>query len=309
MNDRPVWRGTLRLALVSCRIALLPARQERNALHFNMINPKTGNRIRNKAVDAVTGREVERSELVRGFEVEKDEYILFSDEDFDKARIESSRTLTIAKFVKQGEIGPLYYENAYYLVPQEDEGADVYVVLREALRKSGMVALSRLVLFRRERPVAILPMDRGLVLHTLHEEGDLRDAAEAFAEVPRSSPEAEMVKLAQQLIQRQTSEYDPADTEDRYASRLRALIEERRQGHEPSDEPEEEEPSGNVVDLMAALRESLKQGGRGTSKAVRKAPAKSSAPKKSDGSKPSSRKSGATKPGTAKDKDRARKRA
>jgi DNA end-binding protein Ku len=273
MNERPVWRGTLRLALVSCRIALLTARQDRSTLHFNMINPKTGNRIRNKAVDAETGRDVERGDLVRGYEVEKDEYVLLSDEDFENARIESSRTLTIAKFVKQGAIGPLFFENAYYLVPQEDEAADVYAVLRDALRKSGMVALSRLVLFRRERPVAILPMDRGLVLHTLHEEGDLRDAAEAFAEVPRTAPDAEMVKLAQQLIQRQAGEYDPADTEDRYATRLRALIDERRDGRTPAPEPEDDAPGSNVVDLMAALRDSLKQGGRGKAKPAAAKPA------------------------------------
>ena len=272
MSDRPIWRGTLRLALVSCRVALLPARQERNNLHFNLINPKTGNRVRQRMVDAETGREVERGDLVRGYEFEKGQYVLLKEEDFDSARVESSRTLTIAKFVKAGAIGPLFFDNAYYLVPEADEAVDVYAVLREALRKSGMVALSRLVLFRRERAVAILPLDKGLVLHTLHEEGDLRDSAEAFAEVPRGAPEASMVKLAQQLIARQTADYDPADTEDRYEAKLRALIEERREGREPAPEPEEEAPRGNVVDLMAALRESLKQGGRG--KPASKAPSK-----------------------------------
>ncbi|EHL96401.1 Ku protein [Acetobacteraceae bacterium AT-5844] len=260
MSDRPIWRGTLRLALVSCRIALLPARQERNNLHFHLINPKTGNRIRTRTVDAETGREVERSALVRGFEFEKGQYVLLTDEDFESARVESSNTLAIAKFVKAGSISPLYFENSYYLVPQEDEALDVYAVLRDALRKSGMMALSRLVLFRRERPVAILPLEQGMVLHTLQEEGDLRDAQEAFADVPKASPDAEMVKLAQQLIARQAGTYDPADTEDRYEARLREVIEDRRQGKTITVEPEEE-PSerGNVVDLMAALRASLKK--------------------------------------------------
>jgi len=267
MSERPIWRGTLRLALVSCRISLVPARQDRNNLHFNMINPKTGNRIRNRTVDAETGREVERGKLVRGYEVEKGEYVLLTDEDFDSARVESSSTLSIAKFVKLGSISPLYFENAYYVVPQEDEAIDVYAVLRDALRKSGMMALSRLVLFRRERPVGILPLGQGLVLHTLHEESDLRDAGDVFAEVPGTAPEPEMVKLAQQLISRQTGTYDPTDTEDRYEARLREVIEERRQGKTISAEPEEDPaPRGNVIDLMAALRDSLKQGGRASSK-------------------------------------------
>lgn len=281
MTDRPIWRGTLRLALVSCRIALVPARQDRNNLHFNLINPKTGHRIRNRTVDAETGREVERGDLVRGFEVEKGEFVLLTDEDFDSAKVESSSTMTIAKFVRQGDINPLYFENAYYLVPEEGDAADVYVVLREALRKSDMIALSRLVLFRRERPVAILPLERGLVLHTLQEEGDLRDAGEIFADLPRAAPDAEMVKLAQQLIKRQTAKYDPADTEDRYETRLRELIEERRQGKTATPEPEEEPaPRDNVVDLMAALRDSLKQGGRGKPAGKAKAKTKSASRRK-----------------------------
>ncbi|MBO1078638.1 Ku protein [Roseomonas haemaphysalidis] len=259
MSERPLWRGTLRLALVSCRIALLSARQERNNLHFNMINPKTGNRIRNEAVDAETGKEVQRSELVRGFEVEKGQYVLLSDEDFDNARVESSHTLSIGKFVAAADVGPLYFDTSYYLVPDDDEGADVYAVLRDALAESRMMALSRLVLFRRERAVGILPLGRGLVLHTLHEQGDLRASEDAFDAVPKAKPDKEMVKLARQLIKRQEAGFDPADTEDRYENKLREVIEARRQGKPPEPEPDEAPDKGNVIDLMAALRDSLKQ--------------------------------------------------
>lgn len=259
MSERPLWRGTLRLALVSCRIALLSARRERGDLHFNMINPKTGHRIRNEAVDAETGKEVQRGELVRGYEVEKGEYVLLTDEDFDNARVESSRTLAIAKFVRADEVGPLYFDSSYYLVPDDDEGADVYAVLRDALAESGMMALSRLVLFRRERPVGILPLGCGLVLHTLHEEGDLRAAADAFADVPAAKPDKEMVKLARQLIKRQEADFDPADTEDRYEAKLREVIAARHAGKAPEPEPEEAPQDSNVIDLMAALRDSLKQ--------------------------------------------------
>jgi DNA end-binding protein Ku len=199
---------------------------------------------------------------------------MLTDEDFDSARVESSSTLSIAKFVPSGSVGSLYFDSSYYLVPDDDEGADVYAVLREALKESGMMALSRLVLFRRERAVGIMPLGKGLVLHTLHEEGDLRPAKSAFEDVPAGAPDKEMVKLARQLIERQVGEFDPADTEDRYEARLRELIEARKEGKAPEPEPEEQPERGNVIDLMAALLNSLKQG------EPRKAPAKTPAPRK-----------------------------
>jgi DNA end-binding protein Ku len=275
MSERPIWRGTLRLALVSCRIALLTAHHERNNLHFHLINPKTGHRIRTQTVDAETGKEVERADLARGYEFEKGEYVILTDEDFDSARVESSSTLSIAKFVPAGSVSPLYFDNSYYLVPDDEDGADVYAVLRQALQDSGMMALSRVVLFRRERAVGILPLGKGLVLHTLHEESDLRPAKSAFEDVPKSAPDKEMVKLARQLIERQVDEFDPADVEDRYEAKLREVIEARKEGKAPEPEPEAEPDRGNVIDLMAALLNSLKQG------EPRKAPARKPAPRKS----------------------------
>ncbi|MFC7554755.1 Ku protein [Pseudoroseomonas wenyumeiae] len=274
MSERPIWRGTLRLALVSCRIALVNAHHERNNLHFHLINPKTGNRIRTQTVDAETGKEVERGDLARGYEYEKGEYVILTEEDFDSARVESSSTLNIAKFVPASSVGPLYVDNSYYVVPDDDDSADVYAVLREALQESGMMALSRLVLFRRERAVGIVPLGKGLVLHTLHEESDLRPAKSAFEDVPKSAPDKEMVKLARQLIERQEDEFDPSDTEDRYEARLREVIEARKEGKPAEPEPEEQPDRGNVIDLMAALLNSLKQG------EPRKAPASKPAPSK-----------------------------
>ncbi|MDQ1078795.1 Ku protein [Pseudoroseomonas cervicalis] len=261
-TPRPLWRGTLRLALVSCPVALLPARHERNNLHFHMINPDTGNRVRMLTVDAETGEELQRRDLLRGYEVEKDEYVTLTEEDFDSARVESSRTLSLGKCIPRDAIDPLHYDAGYYLVPDGDENADVYAVLREALAQSGMMALSRLVLFRRERAVAVMPRGDGMVLHTLLEEGDLHAAEDAFADIPHERPDRAMVKLARQLIERQADEYDPADAEDRYEARLRQLIEAKREGQEL--EPEEEEaPRGNVIDLMTALKRSLGQAGGG----------------------------------------------
>jgi DNA end-binding protein Ku len=284
MSERPLWRGVLRLALVSCRIALLATKHERNNLHFHLINPDTGHRIKSLTVDEESGKEVERAHLVRGYEYEKGEYVLLSDEDFDAARVDSSSTLSIAKFIPAGSVGPLYFDASYYVVPDEKEGTEIYAVLREALAESGMMALSRLVLFRRERPVAIMPMGKGLVLHTLHEESDLRPAALAFDEVGDTKSDPEMVKLARQLIERQVSEYDAADTEDRYEARLREVIGAKVKGEALETEKEAPPERDNVIDLMAALRNSLKQHapdvGKAKAKPAAKDGAKAPAPKK-----------------------------
>ena len=273
MVARPVWRGQLRLALVSCPIALHTAQHESENLHFHFINPRTGHRVRMITLDAETHEELSRGELTRGYEFKKDHYVLLSNEDFEKARIESSSTVRIEKFVPVTSIDPVYYEASYYVAPEGDSGLDVYVVLRDAIRETGQMALSRMVIARRERAVGILPMGKGLILHTLREEKDLYNAADAFDTVPDEKPDRAMVKLAKELVIRQEGEYDPADVEDRYEKRLREVIAAKLEGAELPPEPEEEAPA-NVVDLMAALRASLKQTEPGGRPAERTAPAK-----------------------------------
>jgi DNA end-binding protein Ku len=279
MAERPIWRGHLRLALVSCPVALITAHRERGNLRFHYINPETGNRIRMVTVDAQSGQELERRDLTKGYEFRKDHYVLMGEEDFETARVDSSSTVTIDKFVPAGSIDPIFFDSSYYMVPDGDAGEDVYAVLREAIGKSKVMALSRVVISRRERPVAIMPMGKGLVLHTLHEESDVTSAESAFAGVPTSKADPAMVRLAEQLIERQLGEYDPADVEDRYEARLREVIEAkiRGEGFEPEAEPEAE--TSNVIDLMAALKASLKGGGPAEAKAEpRKAARKEAAP-------------------------------
>jgi DNA end-binding protein Ku len=259
MAQRPIWRGHLRLALVSCPIALYSANHDRGSLHFNLINPKTGNRIRMITQDAETGDPVKRGDLVKGYEFKKDTYLILEDEDFENARIESSTTVKIEKFVDANTIDPIYFDSSYYMAPDGAGGEDVYVVLRDAIAGTGKVALSRVVIARREHPIAILPMGKGLVVHTLHEERDLNDYSDLFDHLPTAKPDPDMVQLATQLIDRQTGRYDPADAEDRYESRLRTLIDAKLKGKGIEPEEEEEPDRSNVVDLMAALRKSLGQ--------------------------------------------------
>jgi DNA end-binding protein Ku len=259
MAERPIWRGHLRLALVSCPIALYTAHHERSNLHFHFINPKTGNRVRMVTLDAETDAELSRGDLARGYEFEKDQYVLLDDDDFEKARIDSSSMLNIGKFVEADSIDPVYFDSSYYVAPDGDAAQDVYVVLRDAIRQAKAVALSRLVISRRERAVAVMPMQNGLILHTLFEARDLSDPKNLFAGVPKEKPDADMVKLATQLIDRQSAKFEPADVEDRYEARLREVIAAKIKGSGLKAARTEPEARGNVVDLMAALKKSLGQ--------------------------------------------------
>ena len=255
--QRPIWRGHLRLALVSCPIALYSANHDRGSLHFNLINPKTGHRIRMITQDAETGEELARRDLVKGYEFKKDTYLIVDEEDFESARIESSSMVKIEKFVEKDSIDPIYFDASYYLAPDGEAGRDVYAVLRDAIVSTGKIALSRVVIARRERPIAIMPLEKGLVVHTLHEQRDLNDYAGLFEDLPTSTPDADMIQLAKQLIDRQTGKYDPADIEDRYEARLRAVIDAKLKGEGIETEDAQEPDRTNVVDLMAALRKSL----------------------------------------------------
>jgi DNA end-binding protein Ku len=299
MAQRPIWRGYLQLALVTCPVAMYAANHDRGSLHFNLINPKTGNRIRMITQDAETGDELSRKDLVKGYEFKKDTYVVLTDEDFESARVESSSTIKVDKFVDVASIDPIYFDASYYLAPDGKAGRDVYAVLRDAIASTGKMALARVVIARRERAVGIIPMGVGLVAHTLHEERDLNNARDVFDDLPSGKSDPEMVKLATQLIERQTGKYDPADVEDRYEARLRDVIDAKLKGEGIETREEEEPDRGNVIDLMSALRKSLgndKEGAASDDKPS--SPAKKGpAPKKS-----------AAKPG-AKRATAARKRA
>ncbi len=259
MASRPIWRGHLRLALVSCPVALFNARHSRETLTFHMINPGTGNRVKMVTQDAETGEELRRADLVKGYEFEKHRYLLLDDVDFEAARTETSTVMRVEKFVETGSIDPVYYDSSYYMAPDGGAADDVYSVLYQAMAETGRVALSRVTMARRERAVLVTPMDGGLAVHTLLEERDLNIAAEVFGHALAHEPDAEMVALAKQLIARQHGDYDPADVEDRYETRLRAVIDGKLQGQGVREEERPAVASSNVVDLMAALRKSLGQ--------------------------------------------------
>jgi DNA end-binding protein Ku len=255
MAQRPIWRGHLRLALVSCPVALFSAKHDRSSIKFNLINPETGNRIRMLTVDSETEKEVERRNLVKGYEFKKNTYLLLSNEDLDSIKVESSEVMVVEKFVESSSIDPIYYDSGYFLAPDGSAGRDVYQILREAIGRTGRVALSRIVIGQRERVIALRLYENGLAAHTLYEQRDLNDASGLFDDpVP---VDEEMVKLATQLVDRQTGAYDPADIEDRYETRLRAMLDAKLKGEGIDVDAVPEPAASNVIDLMAALKRSL----------------------------------------------------
>jgi len=284
MAQRPVWRGHLRLALVSCPVALFSAKHDRSSLKFHLINPETGNCIRMLTVDAETEQEVERRSLVKGYEFRKNTYLLVTNEDLDSVKVESSEVMIVEKFVDGGSIDPLYYDTGYYLAPDGTAGRDVYQILREAIGRAGRVALSRVVIGQRERVIALRLYDKGLAAHTLYEQRDMNDASSLFDDpVP---VDEEMVKLATQLVDRQTAGYDPADIEDRYETRLRAMLDAKLKGEGIDLAAAPAPPASNVVDLMAALRRSLAEDD------ARQAKASASPSSKAKAAKPTATKAG-----------------
>jgi DNA end-binding protein Ku len=284
-EPRPIWRGHLRLALVSCPIALYTTRRAIGDLHFHFINPATGHRVRMVTTDAESGEELSRRDLVRGFEFKKDTYVLLDDEDFERARIESSTVLNIAKFVDAATIDPIYFDTSYYVGPDGDSAADVFVVLQQAMAKAKRAALSRVVIARREHAVALMPMGRGLVAHALLEQRDLADPKGVFDAVPRLDPEPDMLKLAAELIDRRSGRFEPSDMEDRYEARLREVIEAKLHGEGESIAPEPAPAGDNVIDLMAALKRSLGQSAE-KPKPARAKPAARKAPARKAPAKP-----------------------
>src|ERR1700712_5694297 len=183
MAQRPIWKGHLRLALVSCPVALFSARHERETIRFNMINPATGSRIKMVSQDAQTGEELSRRDTVKGYEFSKGQYVIITDEDLESVRVESSGLMAVEKFVDAESIDPIYYDTSYYLAPDGKGAEDIYAVLREAIQRTGKVALTRVVISQRERTVALRPMGAGLVAHTLNEDRDINAAQPLFESI------------------------------------------------------------------------------------------------------------------------------
>jgi DNA end-binding protein Ku len=258
-GPRPTWEGHLRLSLVTCPVALYTAVERKAEVHFHLINPDTNNRIRLQTIDAGTGKAVERSDLVKGFEVARNKYVLFDQKELGAVKLESTRTIDIEEFVDASAIDRIYWDEPYYLAPSGKTGIEAYAVIRAAMDKQDKVALGRLVLHQRERMCALEPREGGLLLTTLRSHDEIRSADAAFdRNLPR--PDSRMLTIAERIIEQQEAKFDPTHFKDRYEDALRDLIQRKSKGEKlvSAGEPEGER---KVVDLMEALQKSLKGGG------------------------------------------------
>ena len=284
MAPRSSWKGYLKLSLVTCPVKLYPATSSNERIRFNQLHKDTHNRINMKPVDPELGI-VERSDLVKGYEYEDKQYIIIDDSDLEAVRIESSHTINIESFVDEAEVDTIYEDAPYYLAPDGAMAEETFVVLREALRQSGKVAIARLVMSSRERVVTIGARDNGMFLHTLRNPAEVRASAEVFDSIPDTKPDPEMLQLAEALIKQKVAKFEPKNYEDRYETALMAMIREKLKGHKPiiADVPER----GNVINLMDALKASLGQAKpAAASKSKDEAPAKKPAAKATAEAKP-----------------------
>jgi DNA end-binding protein Ku len=283
MATRPTWQGYLRLSLVSCPVALYTGTSRTSEVHFNMLSKTTHNRIRMIPTDPEKGP-VDRSDIVKGYEIEKGHYVVITDDEVANVRLPTTRTLDIERFVDEADIDRLYWNDPYFLVPDGDMALEAFTVIREAMGKSGKVALGRLVMHQRERLMALEPREKGILAYSIRSNREVKDPGELFDKIPTDKPNPQMVEIAAKIIDQLEGPFDPAMFTDRYEDALRALIREKEKGHKIAavKEPKEAE----VIDLMDALKRSLGQSGgerrkpAARGKAAAKTPAKKTAAKK-----------------------------
>lgn len=276
MAARAYWKGFLRLSLVSIAIELYNAVETKSEISFRQIHKPSGRRINyTKTVQGIG--EVKSADIVKGYEVGDDTYITLEPDEIEAVKLESKKTIDLVKFVDATDIDPRYFERPYFVTPADKHSAEGYVVIREALKKTGKAGLAQLTIGGREWLVAITALGDGLLMEMLRYEDELRDPAEYFDEVPSLKPDKEMVDLAMELIERKAGDFAPEKFEDHYATALRELINKKMKGQKIKAPHEEVSPGGaKVIDLMSALRKSIGEGGDEKPKsraASRRAPA------------------------------------
>ena len=284
-SSRPVWDGHLRLSLVTCPVSLFKATSEGEGIHFHLLHPQSHNRVKQAWKDPSLPdgeQEVPRSELLHGYEIEKGKYVIIEDADIKAVKLESTKTIQIERFVDAGAIDRVYWDTPYYMAPTgKKELVEPFAVIRDAMQGAGRIALGRVVMTGRERVVAIEVRGKGLLLSTLHAQDEVRSDAELFDSIPEATPDRQMVEIAQAIIGKQEGAFDPSQFQDRYAEALRKLVIEKSEG--AVVDRTEAAPEGNVIDLMEALRRSLKGGGAEPAKKPAAKPAAKPAPKRRAG--------------------------
>ena len=297
MAARPIWRGQIRLGLVSIPVELYSATKSGAQIQFHQVHEPSGKRIKYEKVVPGIGP-VDRDEIVKGFEVSKGHYILLDPEEIESVKLESRKTLDLVQFVDIADIDPMYFDKPYYVVPADDLAEEAFVVVRDALRSSKKVGVGQLAMRGQEYVVALKPCGRGMLLETLRYADEVNKAQSYFREIGDSKPDPELLDMAAMLIERKVGAFDPKEFHNRYVDALKGLIAEKRRkkGEKVIQDPDADSPppkGSNVIDLMAALKKSLgddKQdkpkkatAKRGAAKPAPRRTAKKAAPKRAAG--------------------------
>src|ERR1700704_5456450 len=268
MAPRANWKGFLRLSLVTCPVALFPATSETEKVSFNQINKNTGHRIKYAKVDADTGEEVSNEDIIKGYKVDADTYVTVDKDELDNIALETTRTIDIDEFVPKADIDELYLVRPYYIVPEGKVGHDAFAVIRETIRAMDKVAIGRVVLTNREHIIALEARGKGLVGMLLRYPYEIRDENEYFDDIQDVKVTKDMLDLAKHIVESKSADFDPEKFEDRYENALVELLNQKRNG-EPVRTAVKQRDTGNVVNLMDALRKSLSTVGKSGAQAAK----------------------------------------
>lgn len=278
MAPRPYWKGYLKLSLVTARVSLTPATSDQGRFRFHTLNRYTGNRVRSRYVDAETDAILDDEDEVRGYEVENGRHVIIEDDEIEATGFESTHSIDISQFVPSDSISWIWYDTPYFLKPEEEVAEEAFAVIREAMKETGTVGISRLVLARRERAILLEPRGKGIILWTLRYGDEVRNAAD-LVENRDAKPDPQLLKLLRKLIDGMTAPWDPEMVRDPVQEKLKGIIAakakatakpRRKKKPESEDTPEPESSGSNVIDMMEALRRSIEKEKAGRNKTGRK---------------------------------------
>lgn len=256
MAPRAQWKGYLKIGEVTCPVALYTAASEAERVAFHTLNRSTGNRVKRVFVDNVTEKPVERDDQIKGYEVDKDQYVVFEPDEIAAVMPVSDKTIDVDAFIACADIDSVYFDKPYYLAPSGAGAEEAYYLIRDGMRDDNVAAIAKAVLFRRMRTLLIRAHGPGLIATMLNYEYEVRSASEAFDEIPKVKITGEMLDLAKHILKTKEGKFDPAKFDDRYDAALAELIKAKIEG---KPIPRRKAPaSTKVVDLMEALRQSAK---------------------------------------------------
>jgi DNA end-binding protein Ku len=256
---RAYWKGFLRLSLVSIPVEIYNAVDTSSEIHLNQIHKPSGKRINyTKTVKGVGP--VDWEDIIKGYEIDKEIYVTLEAHEIDALKVESKRTVDLQQFIDVEEIDPRYFEKPYYVVPADEHAAEGYVVIRDALKDMNKLGVGQITMSGREHIVAVGPVDKGLVMEVLRYENEIKSSKPYFGDLPSLKPDAEMIDLARQLISKKSAPFDPGRYKDTYAVAMKELIDKKAKGQRIIVPPSREAPE-KVINLMDALRSSLKTAG------------------------------------------------